>query len=493
MVFLKKKISWRSMVQDKKDRVIKLASEGRIKEVIDEAGNDVQLLFAAIDLRETKTHDDMVIAKRILEIQPENPDAHKICGRLYARLKRYSEAEYEFNEALNNFTDDIKRSEVRTYYANLMNLLERFKEAERQYRKAIGENPGNIEAHRNLGDLLFEHGRYKEAEEEFTKVLNIDPGYSNTQYRLGDTMYELKSYGEAEKAYQKAYSQVEGKKNKEKDIAQVLDHLGKTLAKLKRYGEAREKYETAISLNKYHAGAHNNLGVLLKELGNEEKDKGRRTKLYEDALNEFQTADKIVPHYPVPHNNAGIVLRDLKRICEARESFENALKEDPNFVDAHINLGIMYAEEYSDYKKAIEEFEEAIRIDPRNPNACYNLFLAKMKGKIGEADWWQTSYVTKIAENILVLTIVILIFAAIYSVMQPAWHGSESIKTVETYGNITITTERTNIISFDRTIILIGAVVLLLFLPKIKKLKLAPSGIEFEKESPKDAPPELEK
>jgi len=36
-----------------------------------------------------------------------------------------------------------------------MNLIERFKEAERQYKKAIGENPENIEAHRNLGDLLF--------------------------------------------------------------------------------------------------------------------------------------------------------------------------------------------------------------------------------------------------------------------------------------------------------------------------------------------------
>jgi len=43
----------------------------------------------------------MVIAKRILEIQPLNRMLTKFAG-VYARLKRYSEAEYEFNEALKN-------------------------------------------------------------------------------------------------------------------------------------------------------------------------------------------------------------------------------------------------------------------------------------------------------------------------------------------------------------------------------------------------------
>ena len=81
--------------------------------------------------------------------------------------------------------------------------------------------------------------------------------------------------------------------------------------------------------------------------------------------------------------------------------------------------------------------------------------------------------------------------------VQPIWYGSENIiqtqKTVESFGNITINTTKNNTVSFEQTIILIGIVVLLLFLPNIKKLKLATTGVEFEKESPKEAPTELEK
>lgn len=488
-----------NMDKDKKDKIIKLISEGKLKEVIEEAGGDVSFLFTALDYlrQEKKAEDSLVVVKRILEIDPKNPDAHKVCGKLYVRFKRFSDAEYEFNEAIKRYEDDIKRSEVRTYLANLLRTLERPEGAEHQYKKAIKENPKNIEAWRELGDLLFELGRYKEAERKYIEVLNIDPSYSDTQYRLGDTLYELKRYEEAVGAYERAYSQLKGKNNKEKVVANVLDHLGKTLVKLKRYSEAKEKYEKAISLNKSHAGAHNNLGVLFKELGDEEKDKVRKAKLYEDALKEFKIANQIVPHYAVPDNNTGIVLRDLKRISEAKESFENAIREDPNFVDAHTNLGVLYADELGNYEKAIEEFEEAVRIDPRSSKAYYNLLLARSWRKIDNVDWWQTSPVKRMAEVVLISILAVSIFLALFSLVQPIWYGSESIietqKTVESYGNITITTTKNNFIPFEQTIILIGTVVLLLFLPKIKKLKLAPTGVEFERESPKEAIIELEK
>jgi tetratricopeptide (TPR) repeat protein len=485
---------------DKKDRIIKLVSEGKLKEAIEDAGGDISLLFAILDYlhREKRTEDGLVVAKRILEIEPKNPDAHKMCGRLYARLGRYSDAEYEFNEAIKRYEDNIKRSDVRTYLASLLKTVERHKEAERQYKKAIEENSQNVEARRAFGDLLFEFRRYREAEQEYIEVLNIDSGYTDTQYRMGDTLYELKRYDEAVGAYEKAYLQLKAKKNKDKVLANVLDHLGKTLVKLKRYGDDEEKYKDAISLNENHAGAHNNLGVLLKELGDEEKDEVRKTKRYEDALEEFKIAAKKVPKYAVPHNNSGIVLKNLKRISEAKENFEKAIRENPNFVDAHTNLGVLYAEELGNYEKAIEEFEEAIRIDPSSSKAYYNLMLAKSKRKIEDVDWWQTSPVKKIAETILVLILVALIFMALYSLVQPVWQGSKSTietnQTVESYRNITITTTINNILPFEQTLILIGIVVLLLFLPKINKLKLSPTEIEFEKESPKEAAlPELEK
>jgi tetratricopeptide (TPR) repeat protein len=531
-----------------------------------------------------KAQDRLVIIKRILEIEPQNPKAHEICGSLYLNLKKYSDAEYEFNEALRRYKDNIKRAEVRTYLADLLKKLERFEEALSQYKKAIKEDPTTVVAHKHLGDLLWKLGRYKEAELEYKEVLKIDPSYSDTQFHLGIVLFALKRYEEAEMAYENALYQLKKKnflfswgeipgndsgklidflkqqygidwvntakiekidddktikvsigknylslslndekskvslkiddsrtgdfiakmengklniyKNKEKELAVVYDNLGKTLVKLKKYCEAYEKYKTAIDLNQYHAGAYNNLGVLLKELGDEEKDDERKSKLYEMALKKFERASQINPRYALIYNNRGIVLRDLKRISEARESFEKAIDENPNIADAYINLGALYAEELDDHDKATEEFENALRIDPGNPNAISNLLLARSGEKNVEIDWWQGSRTKKISENIIVLVLIALILTAVYSLLLPGLYGSQSTietnTTVGLFGNTTSTTLKNNVIPFEQTTILIGIVILILFLPKIKKIKLAPTGVEFEKENPKEVESEPE-
>lgn len=572
---------------ENKDKIIKLVSKGNLTEAIEECGKDISLLCNMLNYLKGKNRaqDRLVIVKRILEIEPQNPKAHEICGSLYVNLKKYSDAEYEFNEALRRYKDNnFKRAEVRTYLADLLRKLERFEEAQSQYKKAIKEDLTTVVARKHLGDLLLKLGRYKEAELEYKEILKIDPNYSDTQFHLGIVLFALKRYEEAKMAYENRLSQLRknnflfswdeiprndsgrlidflkqkysidwvktakiekidddrtikvsvGKnylslslnnekskvtlkiddgrtgdfiakmendklniyKNKEKELAVVFDHLGKALVKLKRYCEAYEKYKTAIDLNQYHAGAYNNLGVLLKELGDEEKDDRRKAKLYEMALQKFEKASQINSSYAIIYNNRGIVLRDLKRISEARESFEKGIIEDPNIADAYINLGVLYAEELGDHDKATEEFENALRIDPGNPNAISNLLSAKSRKKSVEIDWWQGSETKKIGENIIVLILIVLILTAVYSLLLPGLYGSKS--TIETntivglFGNTTITTLKNNVIPFEQTTILIGIVILILFLPKIKKIKLAPTGVEFEKESPKEVESELE-
>ncbi|MFZ3168848.1 MAG: tetratricopeptide repeat protein [Candidatus Methanoperedens sp.] len=575
------------MSMEKKDKIIKLISDGNLTEAIEECGTDILCLFNMQNyLKEkNKVRDRLVIVKRILEIDPQNPNAHEKCGSLYVNLKKYSDAEYEFNQALKIYKDDnIKRAEVRTYLADLLKKLERFEEAQRQYKKAIKEDLTKVVARKHLGDLLLKLGRYKEAELEYKEILKIDPNYYNTQFHLGIVLFQMKRYEESKMAYENALSQwrinnflfswdeiprndsvrlieflkqkysidwvktakIEkidndktikvsvGKyylslslnnekskvnlriddgitddfiamkengtlniyKNKEKELAEVFDHLGKALVKLKRYCEAYEKYNTAIDLNQYHAGAYNNLGVLLKELGDEEKDEKRKAKLYEMALKKFEKASQINSSYAIIYNNRGIVLRDLKRISEAKESFEKGIIEDPNIADAYINLGVLYAEELGKPDKATEEFENALRIEPGNPKAIINLSLAKSSKKSVEIDWWQGSKTKKIGENIIFLILIILILTAAYSLLLPGLYGSKSTietnTTVGLFGNTTITTLNNNVIPFEQTTILIGIVILILFLPQIKKLKIAPTGVEFEKESPKEIESELE-
>ncbi len=57
---------------------------------------------------------------------------------------------------------------------------------------------------------------------------------------------------------------------------------------------------------------------------------------------------------------------------EAIAYFEEAVRADPNLVDAHLNLGVLY-HEAGDYEAAIAEFQAAIRVDPAYTQAYLNL------------------------------------------------------------------------------------------------------------------------
>jgi tetratricopeptide (TPR) repeat protein len=57
---------------------------------------------------------------------------------------------------------------------------------------------------------------------------------------------------------------------------------------------------------------------------------------------------------------------------EAEEHLRRALKLDPNFRLAHLDLGVLLASR-NDYTGAERHFREAIRIDPSKPDAHYRL------------------------------------------------------------------------------------------------------------------------
>ena len=60
------------------------------------------------------------------------------------------------------------------------------------------------------------------------------------------------------------------------------------------------------------------------------------------------------------------------RKATQRNTFEKALKLDPNLRLAHLDLGIIYAAR-NDGHAAVRHFKEAIRIDPSQADAHYRL------------------------------------------------------------------------------------------------------------------------
>jgi tetratricopeptide (TPR) repeat protein len=53
---------------------------------------------------------------------------------------------------------------------------------------------------------------------------------------------------------------------------------------------------------------------------------------------------KITPSFAEARNNIGICLIHLNQLTEASQHFEEAIKSDPNFYDAYLDLGTVLFE-----------------------------------------------------------------------------------------------------------------------------------------------------
>jgi tetratricopeptide (TPR) repeat protein len=103
-------------------------------------------------------------------------------------------------------------------------------------------------------------------------------------------------------------------------------------------------------------------------------------KNYKKAEEELREAIRINPNYAEAHNNLGILLTELKRYDEAEEEYRKAIKINPKLAEAHNNLGFLLAE-LKRYEEAEKEYRKAIKINPKPADAHYNLgiLLAELK------------------------------------------------------------------------------------------------------------------
>ena len=124
---------------------------------------------------------------------------------------------------------------------------------------------------------------------------------------------------------------------------------------------AENLYNETLKTNPNYAGAHNNLGIVLNELGE-----------YQKAISCYEKVIQIQPNYVDAHYNLGNTLKELGEHQKAMSSYEKAIQINPNHVDAHNNLGLAFYE-LEEYQKAISCYEKAIQIQPNYAAAHYNL------------------------------------------------------------------------------------------------------------------------
>jgi tetratricopeptide (TPR) repeat protein len=274
------------------------------------------------------------LATNLTQQYPDHPFGWKVLGALLSQTGKLQDSVIANQKVLEISPND---PEAHSNLGNTLKELGRLEDAEASFKKAIEIKSEFTEAHFNLGNTLKELGRLEEAETSFKKVVAIKPDLAEAHSNLGITLQELGRLEDAEISYKKAIAI-------KPDYAQAHSNLGITLQELGRLEDAEASLKKAIAIKPEFAEAHNNLGNTLKELG-----------ILEEAEASYRKAITIQPDYAQAHSNLGITLQELGRLEDAEISFKKVISLKPDHEVAQFNLGMWYCEQ-GKYKQAAELF-----------------------------------------------------------------------------------------------------------------------------------------
>jgi tetratricopeptide (TPR) repeat protein len=103
----------------------------------------------------------------------------------------------------------------------------------------------------------------------------------------------------------------------------------------------------------------------------------------EETIELLNNALELNPNYPEAHNNLGNTLKELGDLDAAITAYNKALKLNPNLSQAHTNLGLVLQEQ-GNLDAAVAAYNKALKLNPDLPQAHNNLGIALQKQ--GELD-----------------------------------------------------------------------------------------------------------
>lgn len=215
-------------------------------------------------------------------------------------------------------------------------------------------------------------GLLEKAQEHYQKDLESDSPSPETTERLATTYLLLNEFEKSIHSYQQA------RESGQQDI-EVLNNAGVALVKAGRIQNAVEMFEQAeVKFEKAlepHANLAHALGIVT--VGSEDE-------IVRKAISESQKSLDLDGSSPAHHSQRGLILLRAGRNDEAAKAFEKALEvanSDRNHqADAHNNLGMAkYAS--GDVKTAMQNFQQAVKLNPGHGRALANQGVVLIEGK----------------------------------------------------------------------------------------------------------------
>jgi Tfp pilus assembly protein PilF len=101
----------------------------------------------------------------------------------------------------------------------------------------------------------------------------------------------------------------------------------------------------------------------------------QRNSIWNSELELWRDCVKKSPQKERVHHNLGFVYYEMERLDDAEEEFEQALRLNPRYALSMYNLGLVYYRKGS-MDEAIRYYQKAIELDSKSPDFFYNLGVA---------------------------------------------------------------------------------------------------------------------
>jgi tetratricopeptide (TPR) repeat protein len=202
--------------------------------------NDMRLVLAGQLADNGKADEGIAMAKSLLKGGPDDRDVYLALSQIYARLRRWPDAEEALNKAgaLSNKPEDKKAD----YFlrGSFLERQKKYEPAEEMFRKVLATDPRDAGALNYLGYMLADRGvRLEEALSLIKRAVQEEPQNYAYLDSLGWAYFKLGNYEMAEDSLRKAMDH-------NSNDPTVHDHMGEVYAKTGRLKLAAAQWERAL-------------------------------------------------------------------------------------------------------------------------------------------------------------------------------------------------------------------------------------------------------
>jgi superkiller protein 3 len=371
-----------------------LPPEGRLKSEpltqveaeIMTAENIPELVDFGLKAYQEERYDDAI--QLFMEVLKTNPDAYTVrynLGLAHYQQKRYAEAIEAFESVIARLdhtdfyllssptllTDariNLGMAYLQSGYPEkaIMTLLETMPDETAHYNLIVAYN--------SMGDahkVIALAQEYVETYGENASIYNL----------LGLTYYRQEQYEQATQAFEKAAETNPAS-------AEIQMNLGLLYMQMERNSEAEEAFRKAQKLNPklnpseyltYLQQAHEREARIHYNRANQLMNDGE----LDAAISAFKQAVELYPEFVQAHINLGVAYGKKQQPTDAIAHLKHATQLDPTSFEAYYNLGIAYSKAHR-YMEAVQAFQQAVTLKPNHAEAHYNLGVVLHKSNQAE-------------------------------------------------------------------------------------------------------------